>query len=1195
MPEFVHLHVHSYYSLLDGLGSPAALAKYAKEQGMRALALTDHGVMYGAVEFYEACRKEGIKPIIGCEVYVAPNGRFQKRGKEDTRPHHLLLLAENETGYKNLIQLTTKAHLEGFYYKPRVDYELLQEHAEGLIATTACLAGEVPRQLANGDEQAARKAVLRYQQIFGKDNFFLELQYHPGIPVQQEVNQKVAALAQEMEVPLVATNDVHYVRREDAEAHDILICVQTNRLVSDIDRMKYTCDFSLKSPAEMAESFADYPEAIANTVKIAERCQLELTLGKHFLMPPYKTPEGQEAVDYLRELCAKGMLKRYGVEPAGDAKWRATPRYQEIKEHRGPSFAFTPEEIGERLEYELDLIHKMGFDTYFLIVWDFVHYARKSGIVVGPGRGSAAGAITTYVLGITDIDPLEHGLVFERFLNPERISMPDIDMDFADSRRAEVIEYVTQKYGRSNVAQIITFGTMAARAAIRDVGRALGMAYMDVDRAAKAVPFKPGLKLAEALAHDANLKDIYHDPQYTKLLDMAQKLEGVVRHASTHACAVVISDRALTEYTPLQQSSSGDTSIVTQYSMKPLDKLGLLKMDFLGLKNLTILENTVNIIEQEHGQKIVLGKLPLDDAKTYELLGRGETTGVFQLESDGMKRYLRELKPTKFGDIIAMVSLYRPGPMEYIPDYIAGKHGKKKVSYLHPVLEPILKETYGIAVYQEQVLEIAKKFAGFSLGEADLLRRAIGKKIKSELDAQRDKFIQKAIGQGQEKALAEKLFSFIEPFANYGFNKSHAACYAMIAYQTAYLKANYPTEFMAALLTSDHGNTDRIIIEINECKHMGIRVLGPSVNESFMDFTVTGDKEIRFGLLAIKNLGEGPADLILQAREQGGAFNSLDDFLHRVDSNALNKKVIEALAYSGAFLGMEHRESICENIDKVTAYAKAVQGRAKNGQVSLFGGMEESSNSKIELSFENKLTEMEKLAGEKEFLGIYLSSHPLEQISAEAKGDCIDLATLKKSDEGRLKRVCGIISTIKKITTRNGQQMLFARLDDLSSSLELIVFPRLLEANPGLWEKDQILKVTGKVTFKDQVGKGDDEPKMICEQAELLTEKSFGKSEVPSSSFFVEDLTSGEKHGVDLSDLPVEQKKVQVLKIKVPSTLGTERLKELKEYLQSQPGNLKCRLLFGNGDPSKHKEIELPFGINFSDNLKAEVKRILNS
>ena len=1201
MSNFVHLHVHSYYSLLDGLGSPEALAKRAKELGMNALALTDHGVMYGAIDFYKACKKEGIKPIIGCEAYLAPQGRFQKRSKEDSKPHHLVLLAQNDEGYQNLIQLTTKAHLEGYYYRPRIDFELLEKHSKGLIASSACLAGELSRLIEIGNKEKAIEAVRKYQKIFGEDNFYLEIQHHPGIPEQQKISAQIAELAQELNAPLLATNDVHYAKKEDAEAHDVLICVQTNAFVTDENRMRYPCDFSMKPAEQMYEEFKDYPEALENSVKIAERCNLELTLNKEFLIPPYKTPEGQSAQDYLRELCLKGMMKRYGVEQVGEGKWQAAQRYQEIKEERGPSFDFDPQEVGERLDYELGVINKMGFDTYFLIVWDFVHYARKSGIVVGPGRGSAAGAITTYLLGVTDIDPLEHGLVFERFLNPERITMPDIDLDFADTRRDEVIDYVTQKYGRENVAQIITFGTMAARAAIRDVGRVLGVPYADVDKLAKAVPFKPGLKLANALQKEAELRELYGDERNKKIFDLAMKLEGVVRHASTHACAVVISDKALTKYTPLQQASGGDTSIVTQYSMKPLDALGLLKMDFLGLKNLTILENAVKLILKRHGRKIALGKLPLSDAKTYELLGRGETTGVFQLESDGMKRYLKDLKPTKFGDIVAMVSLYRPGPMEFIPDYIAGKHGKKKVAYLHPILEPILKETYGIAVYQEQVLEIARKFAGFTLGEADILRRAIGKKIKSELDAQRDKFIEKAVKHGQDRRLAERLFSFIEPFANYGFNKSHAACYAMIAYQTAYLKANYPTEFMAALLTADQGNTDRVVIDVNECKKMGIKVLPPSVNESYHDFTVVEEGKILFGLMAIKNLGEGPTEAILKAREKG-PFENLDDFLQRVDSSFVNKKVLESLALSGAFSGIEHREAIFENVDQITAYARDIHNKTRNGQVSLFGDMKEMEKSNLKLVFEKKLSEMEKLNGERKLLGLYVSSHPLEQISKAEFADCTEITELNSKDEGRNKKICGVLSNIKKITTRNGQQMLFAKITDLAASMELIVFPNVLTSSMEVWQLGQIVKAQGRVTFKDQRGEeGVEEAKLICDQVELLGQGSEKKTFTAEKEFSIEDLVSGKRYSI-LLDLPATdkphkpaKKEVKLLRIKVPPNLTPEKLVTLRDYLQTQSGASRCMLVFGNGDPSTVKEVELPFKVRLSDKLKQETRKILSS
>ncbi|HQA63563.1 MAG TPA: DNA polymerase III subunit alpha, partial [bacterium] len=779
--SFVHLHTHSHYSLLDGLGKIDELVRQAVDFGMPALALTDHGVMYGAVEFFQKATKAGIKPIIGLEAYVARNGHLNKRAKIDEKPYHLVLLAQNEQGYRNLVKLTTIAHLAGFYYRPRIDWELLTQHHEGLICLTACLAGELATNIINNDLDSAREMVGRYRDLFGADNFYLEVQHHPHLAHQQLVNDHIYKFSEELAVPVVATNDVHYLDKEDAEFQDILLCIQIKKTLADTDRLSMLGDdFSFRSAEQMAEDFKDHPQALANTLKIAEQCDFKLTLGRAVL-PNFPLPAQQTAESYLADLCRQGLKKKY---PIGcDAV------------------------INERMAYELEIISKTGYAGYFLIVADFINWARDNGIIVGPGRGSAAGSLVSYLIGITNIDPVKYDLVFERFLNPERISMPDIDTDFADSRRDDVLRYVTEKYGQEKVAQIITFGTMAARAAIRDVGRVMSLPYNYCDRVAKLVPMFT--KLQEAIDTVPELKEVMAEEQGRKLLAAAQHLEGVVRHASTHACGVVITPESLDNYCPRQYGSQGDNSIIVQYEGKSVESLGLLKMDFLGLSNLTIIEQALEIINKIHGHKIDIGAIPLDNQKAFELFQQGRTTGVFQLESAGMKRYLRQLMPTDLEDIIAMVALYRPGPMEYIPDYIAGKHGRRKPNYLHPKLEPILKKTYGVAVYQEQLLQIARNLAGFSYGEADILRKAVGKKIKELLDEQETKMIAGMVKNGIETKIARKIWEFILPFASYGFNRSHAACYALIAYQTAYLKANYPAEFMAALLTSDQGNSDR--------------------------------------------------------------------------------------------------------------------------------------------------------------------------------------------------------------------------------------------------------------------------------------------------------------------------------------------------------------------------------------------------
>ncbi|MDD5489864.1 MAG: DNA polymerase III subunit alpha, partial [Candidatus Moranbacteria bacterium] len=938
--NFVHLHVHSHYSLLDGLAKIDELLDRAKELGMDALALTDHGVLYGAIEFYEKARKKGIKPIIGCEMYLAPNGRENKRPKIDDVRHHLILLAKNETGYKNLMKLVTVAHLEGFYYKPRIDKEILRKHSEGLIGLSACVEGEIPSMVISGKIDEAEKNALKYEEILGKGNFYLELQHHPKFPNQKIANDGLIAISKRTGIPLVATTDLHYVHLADAPIQDILLCVQTNRKVSEQNRMNLM-DFELhlRSPEEIQESFGHIPQAIENTRKIADACNLEIELGNTKL-PFYKVPDGSTPEIYLRKLCEEGLRRRFGKK--------------------------IPNEYLDRMEFELSVIEKTGFASYFLIVQDFVNWAKNQGIVVGPGRGSAAGSFVSYILGITNIDPIKYNLLFERFLNPERISLPDVDMDFADTRRDEVLAYVREKYGNDHVAQIITFGTMAARAAVRDAGRALGYPYNFCDQTAKLIP--ANMPIQDAIAGVPELSSLYSaDPAAKKLLDSASRLEGVCRHASMHACGVVITPEPVVNYSPLQYVSGDTENVVTQYSASTkssyVEKIGLLKMDFLGLKNLTIIQHAIKIIEKTKGVKIVIDEIPLDDKKTFELLQNAFTTGVFQLESGGMKRYLRQLKPTTFEDVIAMVALYRPGPMDWIPDFISRKHGRKKITYIHPKLEPILKNTYGVAVYQEQVMQIARALAGFSLSEADMLRKAMGKKIPELIREEKVKFIDGCVENGIEQRIAEKVFAFIEPFAGYGFNRSHAACYALIGYQTAFLKAHYPTEFMAALLTSDQDNIDRIAIEIEECRTMGIEVLPPDINESFVTFaailkpdepsprttkkdsrrggeesgTVARSEKIRFGLGAIKNVGKNVANEIVEERKRNGKYKSLTDFIERIRIKDLNKKSLESLIRCGAMEEFGERNRLLANVENILNYSRDFQRQANSSQASLFG------------------------------------------------------------------------------------------------------------------------------------------------------------------------------------------------------------------------------------------------------------------
>ncbi|MBI3572773.1 MAG: DNA polymerase III subunit alpha [Candidatus Kerfeldbacteria bacterium] len=1067
-PSFVHLHVHSHYSLLDGLPKIDDLVHFAKAQGATAVALTDHGVMYGIVEFYQKAKAAGLKPILGIEAYVAPHGHKEKRAKIDEKNYHLTLLAENSAGYQNLIKLTTIAHIEGFYYRPRVDHQLLQQYHQGIIALSGCLKGEVAQTIIAHGEESGREVIERYQRIFGPDHYFLELQDHPNLPEQAVVNQALKRLSHLTGAPLVATADSHYLRPEDAEAQDILLCIQMKKQLTDTDRMSMRqVDASFRSPAEMAAAFVETPEALANTVRIAERCQVAIPLGQ-VQLPHYPVPEGYTANALLTELCRSGIPTRYGL---------STP------------------EIEERLRFELSVIETTGFATYFLIVQDLVNWAKHQGIIVGPGRGSAAGSIVSYLLNITNVDPLKYELLFERFLNPERIAMPDIDMDFADSRRDEVLRYIESKYGRDHVAQIITFGTMAARAAIRDVGRVLGLPYSYCDRVAKLIPMFATLD--QALQNVPELKEIFdHDQDGRRLLETAKKLEGVARHASRHACGVVITKEPLAQYMPVQYAGPDDQSIITQYSLHPIEDLGLLKMDLLGLSNLTILENCLDRIRRTHQVDLNLDTIPLTDQAAFSLLQRGETIGVFQMESGGMRRYLRELKPTTLEDIIAMVALYRPGPMELIPQFIAGKHKKYVPQYLDRRLEPILSKTYGVAVYQEQVMQIARDLAGFSLGEADVLRKAVGKKIAKLLKEQRDKFIQGCIGNQITRQTAEKIFDFIEPFARYGFNRSHAACYAVIAYQTAYCKAKYPAEFMAALLTSDQHNTDRIALEIDDSRRMGLSVLPPDVNESEASFTVVADergqsRRIRFGLSAIKNVGDNLIRSIITERQSGGSFVSLDDFLRRIQHKDLNKKSLESLAKVGALDALDERQHILDNVSDLLKYARGAEQESNQRQSNLFGSLPTSHAPTLRLKPSTPAPKRQRGQWEKDLLGLYLTDHPLNEYREFLSQMAEPIANLKDHGSRRVK-IGGMVSSVKQITTRTNEPMAFVRLEDTTGVIEVVVFPSVFRQTVNLWQEGRLIVAEGKTNAKDG------EWKMLVDSAhELALPNRQGESPAP--------------------------------------------------------------------------------------------------
>ena len=1055
--KFTHLHVHSHYSLLDGLPKIDELLDYAKELGMDSLALTDHGNIYGAVEFYKKAMEKGIKPIFGSEVYLALEKMSDKRPNIDDKRYHLVLLVKNEEGYRNLVKLITRAYLEGFYYKPRIDEELLKQHSQGLIALTACIQGKIPQLILAKKIKEAEELALKYQEIFGKDNFYLELQHHPHIKEQKKVNDVLVQFSKKLAIPLVATNDVHYLKSEDAEAQDILMLINTGSNPNDPERLTLKADdFSMKSQEQMLKDFKDLPEAIENSQKIAELGNFQFELGK-VKLPQFSVPGGKKPEEYLEELCQKGLKEKFGEKPK--------------------------KEVVARLNYELSVIKQTGFASYFLIVQDFVNWAKENRIVVGPGRGSIGGALVAYVLNITNIDPIKYNLLFERFLNPGRAAgLPDIDLDFTDRRRNEVINYVAQKYGRDKVAQIITFGTMAARAAVRDVGRAMQYSYSYCDRVAKMIPF--GMTLAETMKRVAEFRSFYEsDQQARKLIDAAKKLEGVARHASTHACGVVISNTSLEEIVPLQHPTSEDQSIVTQYEMHSIEDLGLLKMDFLGLKNLTIIENTLARIYVIHGINIDIEKISVNDGKTYKLLQKGETIGVFQLESSGMQRYLKQLKPTEFEDIIAMVALYRPGPIQLIPDYIARKHKKQKVEYLHPKLKPILEKTYGFPIYQEQIMQIAKDMAGFTLAEADVLRKAIGKKIRKLLVSQKEKFIKGCKENKIKENIAEQIWNWIEPHAQYSFNRSHSTAYALIAYQTAYLKAHYPVEFMSSLLTSERNDVERIAVLIEECKKMGLVVLPPDINESFTFFSVVPKKnQIRFGLSAIKNVGGNFVEVIVKEKKVNGPYTSIENFISRINSRDLNKKSLESLIKAGVFDKMAERNQLLSNLEKLLEYSRENQKTKTNGQGGLFD--ETHFNSKIHLVAATPASGKERLTWEKELLGLFISSHPLQGFEKILAKKVVAISKIANSNFRRnIKiKIGGIISKIKKIITRNGQPMLFVKVEDLDSKIEVIVFPGVIEKNPAVFQENKIVMVSGRLDSKDGV------PKIICEEIEEILE-----------------------------------------------------------------------------------------------------------
>jgi len=1140
---FSHLHVHTEYSLLDGMCRIPQLLAKARELGMDSLAITDHGVMYGAIQFYLQARQAGIKPIIGCEVYLSPNSRFGRDAGDKNR-YHLILLAKNKTGYHNLIQLTTRAHLEGFYYKPRVDKELLAQHKNGLIALSACVAGEVPSLIREGLIEEAKEAALWYKQTFA--DFYLEIQRQP-IPELEPVNQSLIAIGAELNIPLVATNDVHYINQEDAPSHDLLLCIGTNSSIYDENRMKMAGDFFyLKSPREMAELFKDIPQAIENTERIAQMCHLELEFGRLHL-PEIELPQGKTADQFLADLCYQSWHQYYP---------QPTP------------------EIERRLEYELEVIKKTQFANYFLVVWDLISFAKEKNILFGV-RGSAAASIVLHCLGITAADPMEHKLVFERFLNLERQEMPDIDLDFEDDRRDEVIAYVSHKYGQDHVAQIITFGTLGARAALRDVGRALGMPYSDVDRVARLVPFSPNMTLERAVEENSELRSIYHeDATIRNLVESARRVEGISRHASTHAAGVVISREPLTRYVPLQRASrdNGQETVMTQFTMEDIAHIGLLKMDFLGLANLTILSKAKEIILENRGLDIDLPQIPMDDERTFALLSAGETTGVFQLEGAGMRRHIKELKPTSFSDIAAMVALYRPGPMEHIPTFVKAKHGIEPIRYPHPALASILEETYGVIVYQEQVLFIVQVFAGYSLGQADIFRKAMGKKISQVMKKERRNFIAGARKNGFSADVAGEVFALIEPFAGYAFNKAHSVSYALIAYQTAYLKANYPAEYITAFLITHAAQLEKVATAVAECRRLGINVLPPDINHSQVSFAIEmADKtpSIRFGLNAIKNVGEGAIKPIIDERDQGGEFRSVEDLCRRAELRGVNKRVMESLIKAGALDCLGSRGVLLHSVDRILSLAQREQRLKESGQSTMFDLWGEAVPVPMpNLDLEGSdISVKERLAWEKELLGVYISEHPFSSFADKIDSETTLCGQIDAEMAGQTVRVAGMVASVRQLFTRDRRPFASAVLEDLEGRIEVMVWPKIYADTKDLWQEGDILVVEGRVRLRD------DRLQLNCDRVRHYQPETAKPSKPPA----VEEVTAAEVHRLIISISQTDDE-----------THDTAYLHQLIDILKDFPGqdevslrvtneekviNLRLSKIYTNYCPELHQKL----------------------
>lgn len=1197
--DFVHLHNHTQYSLLDGLTKIPKLIDFVKEDGMQAVAMTDHGTLSGTIDFYKTAHASDIKPLIGIETYVASRGHTDKDPQKDKARFHLILIAMNNQGYQNLMRLSTTANLDGFYYFPRVDHELLEKYNEGLIVLSACMGGEIGQALLNGSFDQAEQIANWYKSIFG-DRYYLEIQDHghPKNPLhsseQQRVNEGVLALGKKLDIPVVVTCDAHYLNHEDQEAHEALLCVGTGSYVSDTKRMSLKeYPLHVETSSEIISRWGDeHPEVITNTKAIADRCDVEIEFGK-ILIPKFPVPKADDEKSYLHKLTYRGLAWRYGGVEEAKSK-RIT--MEEAKSTLSP-------EVLERAEFELGVMDNMGFNGYFLIVQDFINWGKDQGIIFGPGRGSAAGSIVAFALRITELDPLKYDLLFERFLNPDRISMPDIDIDIQDTRRNEVIDYCAEKYGRDKVANIVTFGTMAARAAIRDVARVLEVPYAEADKLSKLVP--PPVQgrhipLATSIKEDPDLRREYeNNPTAKTVIDLAIKLEGTVRSHGVHAAGVVIAPDDIVKFIPLERSQkqvlladgTKQDVISTQYPMGPVEDLGLLKMDFLGLSNLTILRNALRIIKRVYNTAIELEEIPLDDQDAFSLFQKGDTTGVFQLESAGMKRYLKELKPTVFEDIVAMVALYRPGPMQFIGEFIARKHGEKEISYPHISMENALKNTYGILVYQEQVMQISKEVCGFTGGEADTLRKAIGKKNASLMGKMKDKMIEG--GQkhsGIPKDLMERFWKQLEEFAAYCFNKSHAACYGLIAYWTAYLKAHYPDAFMAALMTSDADDTDRLAIEINECRHMGIEVLLPDVNESYVEFAVVPDKkQIRFGMSAIKNVGVGAVEEIIRVRDEGGKFTSVMDFLERVDTRKVNRKTWESLIKSGGFDALgQSRSDLLFNLEAMLALGSKIHKEKETNQADLFGGIDGAAPSLVpQFKFQKaaeQLSERDMLLFERELLGLYLSRHPLDGYGGYLEEHALPLESLNTTMDGKSVTVGGVVTTVRSILTKNGSKMAFVKIEDKSSECELIVFPGVYEKLNSVWEQDQVVIAKGKINYKDREGNMGQELKILVDQANMVSEEDAkayqpkGKKPKPPKGAKPTAVAKTPIQPVVIVPVDPTVKKTVYVQIKDPQ--DSTRLKQLKDTAHKFAGSEQVVLVLGEG--TTKTAMKMPFSVDYS-------------